>query len=235
MTSSVPAPPLFLPGLLCDASVWLPQARAFADRGPVVVDGYGTADSLEAMARIALDQAPPAFSLVGHSMGARVALELLRIAPERVERLALLDTGVHPPGPGEADKRHALLALGREQGVDRLIEAWLPPMVGPQLREDEAFMEPLRAMVRKAGVETYARQIRALLGRPDYRPMLAGIRCPTLVGVGRQDEWSPVPQHEEIAALIPGAQLVIFEECGHMAPVEAPGQVNAALADWLRR
>jgi pimeloyl-ACP methyl ester carboxylesterase len=235
MTTTTPAPPLFLPGLLCDASIWAGQVRAFAALNAVAIDGYGMADSLEDMARIALDQAPAVFSLVGHSMGARVALEVLKLAPQRVERLALLDTGVHPPGPGEAGKRHALLALGREQGIDRLSDAWLPPMVGPEARRDEAFMERLRVMVRAAGVELYAKQIHALLGRPDYRPMLPTINCPTLVGVGRQDEWSPVAQHEEMAALIPGAELVIFEDCGHMAPMEAPDQVNAALAGWLER
>jgi pimeloyl-ACP methyl ester carboxylesterase len=235
MPPIMPAPPLFLPGLLCDASIWVEQVRAFKALNPVAIDGYGMADRLEDMARIALAEAPPVFSLAGHSMGARVALEVWKSAPERVERLALLDTGVHPPGQGEASKRHALLALGREQGIDRLCDAWLPPMVGPDARNDAVFMASLREMVRSAGVELYAKQIHALLNRPDYRPMLPTIHCPTLVGVGRQDEWSPVAQHEEIAALIPGAELVVFENCGHMAPLEAPDQVNAALARWLEQ
>jgi pimeloyl-ACP methyl ester carboxylesterase len=234
MNAESAAPLLFLPGLLCDASIWSEQVRAFRDRDPVAIDGYGLADRLDKMARIAIDQAPSAFSLVGHSMGARVALEIYRLVPERVERLALLDTGVHPPGLGEADKRHALLALGREQGIERLVDEWLPPMVGPQARRDAAFMAKLKTMSTIGGTELYAVQIDALLNRPDYRPMLGAIRCPTLVGVGRQDEWSPVNQHEEIAAAIPGAELVIFEECGHMAPVEAAEQVNQALARWLQ-
>jgi pimeloyl-ACP methyl ester carboxylesterase len=233
MSDDDAAPLLFLPGLLCDASVWEPQLQAFRDRNPVVIDGYGLADRLDRMARVALDQAPSSFSLVGHSMGARVALEIYRLVPERVERLALFDTGVHPPGPREGDTRHALLALGQEQGIEKLVDEWLPPMVGPQKRGDAAFMARLKAMSVAGGTELYAVQIEALLNRPDYRPMLGAIRCPTLVGVGRQDEWSPVAQHEEIAAAIPGADLVIFEDCGHMAPLEAPDQVNRALERWL--
>jgi pimeloyl-ACP methyl ester carboxylesterase len=233
MSDDIAAPLLFLPGLLCDGRVWAQQARAFGSRDPVVIDGYGFADRLDKMARVALDRAPSTFSLVGHSMGARVALEIYRLVPERVERLALLDTGVHPPSAQEARKRHALLALGRAEGIDRLVDEWLPPMVGPAARRDPELMAELKAMSVKGGTERYAVQIEALLHRPDYRQMLAAIRCPTLVGVGRQDEWSPVEQHEEIAAAIPGSELVIFEDCGHMAPVEAPDQVNLALERWL--
>src|SRR5690242_18332837 len=125
-----PAPLLLLPGLMCDQTIWAAQQDAFAALG-VVVAGYGAARSFHEMARLALDAAPPRFSLAGHSMGARVALEVFRIAPDRVERLALLDTGVHPVGAEEPAKRQALLELGRREGGDALIEAWLPPMVHP--------------------------------------------------------------------------------------------------------
>ncbi|MGE5723023.1 MAG: alpha/beta fold hydrolase [Sphingomonadales bacterium] len=229
------APLLLLPGLMCDERIWAPQLREFAAQGAIAVPGYGDARSLVEMARRALAQAPAHFSLVGHSMGARVALEVFRLAPERVERLALLDTGIHLPKPNEAEKRYALRALGVREGIGRLVDEWLPPMVHPARRSDPALMEPLRAMAIAGGVERYEAQIEALLGRPDVLPLLGTIRCPTLVGVGRQDGWSPVEQHEAIAAMIPGAELAIFEDCGHMSPVEAPRQVNAALARWLGR
>lgn len=230
-----PGPPLFLPGLLCDDRIWSAQIEALAAFGPIAVPGYGDARSLGEMAQRALALAPATFSLVGHSMGARVALEIMRIAPERVERLALLDTGVHPPRPGEAAKRQALVELGRREGIGRLLDEWLPPMVAPDRRADATLMARLRAICAHGGVALYEAQIAALLHRPSVLPLLPGIRCPTLVGVGREDGWSPVHQHETIAAAVAHADLVIFEKCGHMSPVEAPDQVNAALLHWLDR
>lgn len=229
------APPLMLPGLMCDHSIWDAQVRGLADYSPIAVPGYGLARSLAEMAQRALELAPPVFSLVGHSMGARVALEVFRLAPERVERLALLDTGIHPLQPGETDKRQALLDIGRNHGIERLVDEWLPPMVHPDRRDDAEIMAPMYAMSCAGGFERVEAQIEALLGRADVMPLLATIRVPTLVATGRQDEWSPVAQHERMAELIPGAELVIFEDSGHMAPVEVPDQVNAALRRWLER
>ena len=186
------APPLFLPGLLCDQRIWAPQLHALANHDPVAVSGYGDASSLIAMAEHAMSLAPPTFSLVGHSMGARVALEVFRLAPDRVERLALLDTGIHPLAPGEREKRLALLELGRREGMARLVDAWLPPMVHPDRRADRAFLAPLEAMSAGFGTAGFEAQITALITRPDPIPLLPTIRCPTLIGVGRQDEWSPV-------------------------------------------
>ena len=232
MTAARPAPLLLLPGLLCDARIWAPQREAFPDAAAV---DYRDARSILAMAERALAMAPPLFSLAGHSMGARVALEVYRLAPERVARLALLSTGVHSPKPGEAEKRHALRDLGRSQGMAALVDEWLPPMVRDGRQDDEALMAPLRAMAIGAGIETFEAQIEALLGRPEVESLLPQIACPVLVGVGRQDRWSPVDQHEAMAAAIPGAVLTIFEDAGHMCLVEAPDQVNDALRLWLDR
>ena len=235
MAEAGPAKLTLLPGLICDETVWSAQLRDLADFEPFAVSGYGDADSLPGMAEQVLHTVTGPMSLAGHSMGARVALEIYRLAPGRVERLALLDTGVHPLAPGELGKRQALLDLGREQGMDALIDAWLPPMVHPDRRDDAEFMKPLESMCRHAGYETFARQVRALIGRPDARDLLGKINCPVLVGVGSHDAWSSVDQNRGIAAGIPGAEFVIFEEAGHMAPIEAPAAVSAALRQWLDR
>jgi len=228
------APLLLLPGLLCDETIWAPQLRALAEYSPRAVPGFSGARSIRAMAERSLALAPPVFSLVGHSMGARVALEVAALAPDRVERLALLDTGVHPPTPAEAAKRHALLDVARRDGIAAMVDLWLPPMVHPARRGDESFMAPLRSMAAAGGPGRYEDQVTALLDRPDPRPFLPQIDCPVLVGAGREDEWSPAEQNRAIAAAIPGAEFVVFDRCGHMAPVEAPDQVNAALRRWLQ-
>ncbi|AJP70674.1 alpha/beta fold hydrolase [Sphingomonas hengshuiensis] len=225
-------PLLLLPGLWCDSTIWAPQCVALADFAPIVAD-YGDARTLPEMAARALAAAPPRFALAGHSMGARVALEIVDQAPERVERLALLDTGVHPVAAGEAEKRHALCDLGRTRGVEALIDAWLPPMLLPAHRDVPAIAGPLRAMCRRAGLAQFEAQIEALLARADRRDLLPTIAVPTLVGVGRDDTWSPVAQHREIADAIPGSTFTIFEDSGHMAPVEAADSVTAALRRWL--
>ncbi|HYD24566.1 MAG TPA: alpha/beta fold hydrolase [Croceibacterium sp.] len=227
---------LFLPGLICDARIYAPQLAAFpASRA---VDGYGMAGSLEAMARVALAQADregaERFDLFGHSMGGRVALEVYRLAPRRVRRLALSSTGIHPVAEQEPAKRAALKAIGHDHGFAALVDVWLPPMVAEANRARPIYRE-MREMSLDQGQALFDTQIGALLGRPDVRGLLPEIACPTLVITGELDEWSPPAQHREIAAAIPDASLVIVPGAGHMLPLEAPAAVNAAIADWLAR
>ena len=225
--------PYLLPGLICSDYVWQAQVRDLEQLRAVAVPGYGAADSITAMAERVLDAAPTRIAVAGHSMGARVALEMFRLAPERIDRIALLDTGIHPAQPGEREKRMALLETGRQQGMEALVDAWLPPMVHPDRRRDPGLMAPLRSMAVSAGIEQYERQVRALLSRPDATALLSQIDVPALIGVGRQDEWSPVALHTDMARRIAGSTLVIFEDSGHMAPVEVPAQVSRALREWL--
>jgi pimeloyl-ACP methyl ester carboxylesterase len=235
MTRHNPAPLYLLPGLICNETVWAAQVRSLADFEPVAIRGYGDSRSLSNMASSILESAPDRISLAGHSMGARVALEMFRSEPTRIERIALLDTGVHPVAPGETEKRLALFELGRSDGMEALVDTWLPPMVHPDRRNDEEFMQPLRDMCLEAGLTQFANQMTALLERRDARSILPCISCPTLIGVGSDDSWAPVAQHREMAAAIPTATFAIFERAGHMSPVEAPDQVTRALREWLER
>jgi len=224
---------VLLPGLLCDASIWAAQVEALSAHADVAVADFSQHDSIAGMARAALALKEGPIVAIGHSMGARAALEAVRLAPERIVRLALLDTGVHPRRDGEEATRQVLVDLAFDDGMAALADRWLPPMVHEARLGDTALMAPLKAMVMRATPEQHLRQIRALLDRPDARPLLGSIVCPTLVMVGKQDRWSPLAQHEEIAAAIPGARLAVIEDSGHMAPAERPDQVSHVLLDWL--
>lgn len=231
---------MLLPGLNCDAAVWAPQVAALKDQAHCVVPAWGLRDSLTAMAEQVLAEAPTErFSVAGHSMGGRVALEVFRLAPQRVERLALLSTGTHPLAAGEAGEKEkagrlALLQIARTQGMRAMGQQWARGMVHRD-RLDTPVFEEVLDMLERGSAEQYAAQINALLTRPDAGPLLPTIACPTLVLTGREDAWSGPAQHEAMAAAIPGVQLVIVEHCGHMCTMEQPQAVSEALAAWLRR
>jgi len=231
----MPATPtvILMPGLMCDAAFWTARA-ALEQLAPVKVADFSQLSSIPAMAAQALALADGPVVAIGHSMGGRVALEAFRQAPQRLVGLALLNTGIHTRRSGEEEKRAAMVRLGYEQGMAALADAWVPPMVDPARSDDAALLAPMKQMVLRATPEQHECQIRALLDRPDPRGLLPRIACPTLVMVGRQDQWSPVAQHEEIAALIPGSTLVIIEGAGHMSQMEQPEATTKALADWLR-
>lgn len=229
---------LLLPGLLCDRASWAPVLPSLAPHARCEVPDYSGESSLASMAARVLEHAPPRFALAGHSMGGRVALELLRQAPQRVTRLALLDTGYRgrpdgSAGDDERARRLALLALARREGMRAMGREWMQAMVHPARLADDALCEAILAMVARQTPERYAAQIDALLARPDVSALLRSIRIPTLVACGRDDAWSPLSQHRDIAALVPGSRLVVFDDCGHMAPMERPEAVAAALVDWL--
>jgi pimeloyl-ACP methyl ester carboxylesterase len=229
---------LLLPGLLCDEASWAGVGARLAGIARCRVAGYGDAGSLEAMARRALEGVPERFALAGHSMGARVACEVLRVAPQRVTHLALFDTG-HAGAPtgaaweAERDRRLALVEIARTQGMRALAHAWMPPMVHAARLADEELVDAIVAMVERSTPERFAAQVDALLRRPRVDGVLRSVRVPALVGCGREDGWSPLQQHDEIAALLPGSRLVVFEDCGHMAPMERPADVAAALRSLL--
>lgn len=231
---------MLLPGLMCDAAVWAPQCAALQAQAQCVVPDYGLRDSLTAMAQQVLAEAPTErFSVVGHSMGGRVALEVLRLAPQRVERLALLDTGTQSLAAGadgerERAGRMALLSHARRQGMRAMGRLWARGMVHADARDTPVF-ESVLDLLERSSPEQFAAQINALLNRPDASALLPSISCPTLVLCGREDSWSPPAQHEIMRDAISSAELCIIERCGHMSTLEQPQAVNAALANWLGR
>jgi pimeloyl-ACP methyl ester carboxylesterase len=237
---SLPPPSLlYLPGLLCDAEVWAAQTAALP--GPHGVVEYGLADSLDAMAALALQQADAAglgpLAVVGHSMGGRVAMQLWRLAPQRVAGLALMDTGWHPlpAGAFAGAGRLRLLEIARTQGMTAMARDWVQGMVHPG-RLGSPLADTVVAMLARRSPEHQAAQIQALLNRPDASATLRSVSVPTLLLTGEQDGWSPPARHDEMAAMVAGPVMrVDVPDCGHMAPMEAPEAVNAALAQWLAR
>jgi pimeloyl-ACP methyl ester carboxylesterase len=224
--------------LICDQTVWQRQVDALSDVADCTCADYGALDSLPAMAEAVLQTAPDRFSVAGHSMGGRVALEIYRLAPNRVARIALFDTGYLPLASGtageeESRKRGELVTLAESQGMRAMVAQWLPPMIHPRRVGDTALVNSIIAMMSRKTPEIFAAQERALLSRPDASPVLEQIRCPALLLCGREDGWSGPAQHAAMSAKIKGSRLVIVPDCGHMSTMEQPAAVSAALREWL--
>lgn len=223
---------LWLPGLLCDAAVWAPLQM------PGTVVDYGDARTITQMAERALAQAPAGpLAVAGHSMGGRVAFEILRLAPARVSRVALLDTGAHPLAEGEAGEKERagrlrLLAIARRDGMRAMAADWAQGMVHPSRLGGPVFDAVLDMFERKTP-DLFEAQIHALLNRPDARPQLPHVACPALLLTGEHDGWSPPAQHRAMADAMPVSTLVVVPGAGHMSPMEEPAAVRAALQEWL--
>jgi pimeloyl-ACP methyl ester carboxylesterase len=231
-------PLVLAPGLACDVGVWWHQIAALGSSCHIQVTDYDMADSLAAMARKLLAEAPPRFALAGHSMGGRVALEVMARAPERVERLALLDTGFEAVATGEAGERerigrYRLLDVARRQGMAEMAREWARGMVHPAHRADERMMDDIHQMLARSTPEQFEAQLKALLRRPNRAALLPTLGIPTLVLCGHEDSWSPIERHEDLASRIPGSVLVDVPQCGHMSTLEQPEIVSAALQAWL--
>jgi len=229
----MPQPLVLLPGLLNTRRLYESQIADLADLAEVVVPELWHYDSIGAMAQAALDAAPERFALGGFSMGGYVSFEILRRAPERVERLALMDTQAVPDTPEASARRRGFIEqskMGRFHGVQPSL---LPQIVHRSRLEDLSVVQPILAMSKEVGAAGFINEQTAMIARPDSRHMLAYIRVPTVVIVGRQDQATPLPRSQEMAADIANARLVIIEQCGHMAPLEKPAELSAALRRWL--
>lgn len=228
-------PLLLLPGLLCDRLFWKNQLDGLHDVFACAVPQLDAQNTVEAMARDAIRLMEGTFSLVGHSMGGYVALEVMRQAPERVRRLALLSTQPRADTKEQAERRLKFIRQAERGGFLDVI-ADFPPLLFHEKRLcDEALVKDFHAMARRVGNDAFLCQQRAIMGRPDSVSTLKTITCPTLVLCGRQDLITPLENSELMADTISGAQLTILEECAHMAPVEEPAAVNDALRAWRQR
>ena len=233
------APLLLVPGLMCDHASWAPMLPYLNPHIAHTTIDHGDADSLVAMAERILENAPAVFDLAGHSMGGRVALEVMRLAPRRVRRLALLGTGYRAKESGEAGaeelrKRQVLLDIARTQGVRAMAAEWVKPMVAPSRLSDPIFVEQIIAMICRKSEDIFKRQIKALIERPDASDVLSQVQIPTLVMAGAFDSWATPAQHQEIANHIPAKpEVAVIAPSGHMMMMEEPQLVAQQLNQWL--
>jgi pimeloyl-ACP methyl ester carboxylesterase len=231
MTRKIPL--ILLPGLLCDEALWRPQVEGLKEVAEPLIIDLTKDDSFPAMARRALAAAPPSFALAGLSMGGYVAQEIMRQAPDRVEKLALLDTSGRADTPEQAARRRGLIELSEKGEFKGVTPRLLPLLIHSARHEDEPLGAIVMGMAERVGKEAFLRQQKAIMGRPDGREDLRRIACPTLVLCGRQDALTPLALHEEIAGLVPGAKLIVVEDCGHLSTLEKPATVTAAMRQWL--
>lgn len=222
-----------LPGLMCDEAVWERQQLALAPYADVRIPVFRGFTSLRAMAESVLEHAPERFSVVGHSMGGRVAFELMEIAGKRIEHFAVMDTGVHGVLGGEAEKRGTLLAAAQRKGLQAVADAWILPMLHPAHHSDVRLIADINAMILRNSLDDYIGQVGALLARSDQTPYLARIQQKTWLLCGEADSWSPVSQHEAMQQHLADSELRIIKNAGHMSPMEQPEAVSSILLEWI--
>lgn len=224
---------VLVPGLVCTRALWAPQSAALADRARITVADHTRHDTVQAVAASILAAAPPQFALAGLSLGGYIAFEIMRQAPERITRLALLDTSAKPFDAAQRGDRLALVERARREGMSPIAERLLPAFIHPDRLNDTALVGDVRRMIMATSPDVFALQQNAIMTRPDSLPTLNAIRVPTLVLVGRDDQRTPVADHAEIVAGIGSATLTVVEHCGHLATMERPEAVSAAMAQWL--
>lgn len=224
---------VLLPGQLCDEALWGAQLDGLGDIAEMTVGDLTEDDAVEAMAQRVLGWAPPRFALAGLSLGGYVAFSILRQAPDRVTRLALMNTSARPDTAGQSEHREASVRAAEIGAFKGVTPRLLPAILHPDHVGDPAIAPLVLEMAERVGRRAFARQQAAAIGRPDSRPLLASIGCPTLVVGGRADRMTPPELQAEIADGIPGARLEILEICGHLAPLEQPETINRLLRDLL--
>lgn len=223
-------PLVLLPGHMCDARQWGPQVAALSATRTIHLPAPA-GGSMAAMAAEVLAGAPTRFALAGLSMGGILAMEVLRQAPDRVERLALLDT--NPLAEAEAAKaaRAARMARVAAGDLDAVVVEDMKPLYLAEPRQD--LLDLCLAMARALGPGAFRRQSLALMHRADQTATLAAFGGPALVLMGEEDRLCPRDRHELMARLMPQAELVVVPGAGHLPPLERPAAVNEALARWL--
>jgi pimeloyl-ACP methyl ester carboxylesterase len=226
-------PLVLVPGLLCSARLYAPQIAALWPFGAVTVADHRRDSTMAAIATRILADAPPRFALAGLSMGGYVAFAMLRIAPERIAKLALLDTSARPDTAEQSAGREKFIVMAHAGKLDDVVETLAPRFLHRNRHNDEELMRVVRDMAADTGSEAFVRQQKAIMSRMDSRPLLSTIRCTTLVLVGDGDELTPPELSKEICAGVSGARLVVVPGCGHLSTIEKPDVVNGVLAEWL--
>jgi pimeloyl-ACP methyl ester carboxylesterase len=227
-------PIVFVPGLLCSAEVFAHQTAALWAFGPVMVASTLEGETVEQIATSILRDAPPRFALVGISFGGYVCMEIMRQAPDRVDRLALLDTSARPDIPEQSERRRAMLEQARVSDFATWVEEALTSIMHPSRHTDAGLRAINRRMGVTIGLNGLARQTEAAIRRPDFRPSLGAIHIPALVLVGEEDLLIPPERSKEIASLVPAATLVVIPKCGHSSTLEQPELVSSALTKWMQ-
>lgn len=226
-------PLVLVPGLLCSARLYASQIAALWPHGQVAVADHRRDDTMEAIAARILKDAPPHFALAGLSMGGYIAFAMMRLAPERIAKLALLDTSARPDSPEAKAGREKFIAMAQASKLHDVVETLTPKFLHRNHVKDEGLKKIVRDMAHDTGPDAFVRQQKAIMTRSDSRPLLSEIGCPTLVLVGDGDELTPPELAREIAADILGSSLVVVPDCGHLSTIEKPDAVNAAMTKWL--
>jgi pimeloyl-ACP methyl ester carboxylesterase len=232
MDNSMPI--LLVPGLGGSPRIYAPVAPALWRFGPVTVGNHIRDGNMGAIARRILAEAPPRFALAGHSMGGYIAFEIMRQAPQRVAKLALINTQARPDTPEATARRRGQIARALGSEYHAVLDDLFPGFVHPSRREDTSLRQLVHEMGDDIGADAFVRQQTAVIGRADSRPSLAWIKCPTLVLTGDEDNTIPNALSVEMANGIHGAKLVIVQNCGHLPQVEQPRATAEALLEWLR-
>ncbi len=226
-------PVVLIGGQLCTERLWQGQLPALRALGDVIVAVLGDDDTITAMAQRLLHQLPPRFSVIAHAMGGFVAFEMLRQAPERMHCLALLSTLAPADTAVQTARREGYLRLVEAGNFAGVVEERIPILLHPDRRGDSALVDVVRSMAASTGADAFLHQQRAIMTRPDSRPGLPAIACPTLIVFARQDGIVTREHQEEMLCAIPGARLEIVEDCGHMMTLEQPERVANLLAGWI--
>ena len=224
---------LLIPSQLCTAEVWQHQIGTLSEDVNISVADHTQAPSMAGIADHILKTAPDSFALAAHGMGGFVAFEMWRQAPQRIQRMALFDTLATADTPSQITRRRGYATLVRAGKFDQVVEERIPILLHPERQDNESLLKIARDMASQTGPAAFLRQQDAIISRPDSRPTLATITCPTLVAIGRQDAITALKDAETIAKDIPNAQLNIIEECGHLSLLEQPEAVTKLLRRWL--
>ena len=231
MAQSLPL--VLVPGLTCTARLYAPQIAALWPFGQVTVADHRRDDDMAAIAARILSNAPPRFALAGLSMGGYIAFAMMRLAPECIAKLALLDTSARADTAEQTAGRKAQIAMAQSGRYGEIPDLAIPRYLNAKHQRDERLTAIVRQMIEETGPDAFVRQLNAIMSRPDSRPLLASIKCPTLVLVGADDVATPPELNKEIAEGISGAKLMLVPNSGHLTTLEQPDAVNAALAEWL--